>query len=157
MLQKSLLAFMVAFGLSAMFSMLSLMGQLSFLILISPSTITGISATAILTTLVFHLLGFASFFVVFYFLAKINQITPEKDTIFALLIGVLLGPLAIHQLLQLLPLSALNIASLLITSTLIYFTPALTALILTKQNAKKLNINPENQTQTKPPNPYKTN
>ena len=129
--QKSLLSFAVAFGLSAIFSMLSLIGRLSFITLISPSTSTGASATAILTTLVFHLVGFASFFVAYYFLAKINQLTAEKGPIFALLIGALLGPLAIHQLLQMLPLSPLNIAGSLIASTLIYFTPALTALILT--------------------------
>jgi hypothetical protein len=147
MLQKSLLTFAVSFGLSAMFSMLSLMGQLSFLTLISPSTITGISATAILTTLVFHLAGFASFFVVFYFLAKINQITAEKDTIFALLTGAILGPLTIYQLLQMLPLFPLNIAGLLVTSTLIYFVPALTALLLAKHKEKEMiNAQPERPT-----------
>ena len=146
MLQKSLLTFAVAFGLSAMFSMLSLMGQLSFLTLISPSTITGISATAILT-LVFHLACFASFFVVFYFLAKINQITAEKDTIFALLTGALLGPLTIYQLLQMLPLFPLNIAGLLVTSTRIYFVSALTALLLAKHKEKEMiNAQPERPT-----------
>jgi hypothetical protein len=77
----------------------------------------------------------------------LNQITAEKDTIFALLTGAILGPLTIYQLLQMLPLFPLNIAGLLVTSTLIYFVPALTALLLAKHKEKEMiNAQPERPT-----------
>jgi hypothetical protein len=137
MLQKSLLAFAVAFALSAIFSLLSLMIRLGLLTSISPSTITSVSAIAILTNAFFCLAVFASFFAVFYFLAKIGQIKAGKSIVFALLIGVLLGPLAIYQLLQI----YLNIAGSLVTSIFMYFLPALTALLFAQWREKKSNHN----------------
>ena len=139
MLQKSLLAFAVAFALSAIFSLLSLMVRLGLLTSISPSTITSISAIAILTNAFFCLAVLASFFAVFYFLAKIDQIKAGKAIVFALLIGVLLGPLVLYQLLQML---YLNIAgSLVTTSIFMYFLPALTALLFAQWKEKKSNHN----------------
>ena len=139
-MQKSLLAFAVAFALSAMFSLLSLMTRLGLLTSISPSTITSVSAIAMLTNAFFCLAVLASFFAVFYFLAKISQVKAGKAIVFALLIGALLGPLAIYQLLQL-PILFLNIAGSLVTSIFMYFLPALTALLFAKWREKKSNHN----------------
>ena len=136
-MQKSLLAFAVAFALSAMFSLLSLMTRLGLLTSISPSTITSVSAIAMLTNAFFCLAVLASFFAVFYFLAKISQVKAGKAIVFALLIGALLGPLAIYQLLQI----YLNIAGPLVTSIFIYFLPALTALLFAQWREKKSNHN----------------
>lgn len=80
----------------------------------------------------------ASFFAVFYFLAKIGQIEAGKAIVFALLIGVLLGPLVLYQLL---PILYLNIAGSLVTSIFMYFLPALTALLFAQWREKKSNHN----------------
>jgi hypothetical protein len=138
MLQKSLLAFAVAFALSAIFSLLSLMVRLGLLTSISPSTITSISAIPILANAFFCLAVLASFFAVFYFLAKIGQIKAGKAIVFALLIGVSSGPLALYQLL---PILYLNIAGSLVTSIFMYLLPALAALLFAQWREKKSNHN----------------
>jgi hypothetical protein len=134
-LKKPLLTFAVAFAVSAIFSFLSLMVRLGLLTSISPNTITGISAVAILTNAFFWLAVLGSFFAVFYFLAKIGQANAGKSTVFALLMGVLLGPLVVYQLLQML---YVNIAGLLVTTSIfMYFLPALTALFFVLWREKR--------------------
>jgi len=139
MLQKSLIGFAVAFGLSAMFSLLSLMLQIGFLTSISPNNVNSISAIVNLTSAFFYLVVFASFFVVFYFLAKIGQMKVGKVIFFALFIGVLLGRVVIYQLLQFLSLLYLNIAGLLATSIFMYFMPALAGLLFVQWRENKSN------------------
>jgi hypothetical protein len=56
----------------------------------------------------------AAFFAVFYSLAKIARLKAGKATVFSWLIGVLLGPLVLYQLLSML---YLNIARALIAET----------------------------------------
>jgi hypothetical protein len=63
-----------------------------------------------------------------------SQIKAGKATVSALIVGVLLGPIAIYQLLPILP---LNIAGSLVTSILMYFLPALTALLFAQWREKK--------------------
>jgi len=139
MLQKSLIGFAVAFGLSAMFSLLSLMLQIGFLTSISPNNVNSISAIVNLTSAFFYLVVFASFFVVFYFLAKVGQMKVGKVIFFALFIGVLLGRVVIYQLLQVLSLLYLNIAGLLATSIFMYFMPALAGLLFVQLRENKSN------------------
>ena len=139
MLQKSLIGFAVAFGLSAMFSLLSLMLQIGFLTSISPNNVNSISAIVNLTSAFFYLVVFASFFVVFYFLAKVGQMKVGKVIFFALFIGVLLGRVVIYQLLQVLSLLYLNIAGLLATSIFMYFMPALAGLLFVQWRENKSN------------------
>ena len=139
MLQKSLIGFAVAFGLSAMFSLLSLMLQIGFLTSISPNNVNSISTIVNLTSAFFYLVVFASFFVVFYFLAKVGQMKVGKVIFFALFIGVLLGRVVIYQLLQFLSLLYLNIAGLLATSIFMYFMPALAGLLFVQWRENKSN------------------
>ena len=136
MLQKHILTFAVAFAVSVIFSLLSLMFRLGLLTSISPSTIISISAIVILTNAFFWLAVLGSFFAVFYFLSQIGQANAGKSTVFALLIGVLLGPLVIYQLLQMLYVN--NAGWLVTTSIFMYFLPALTALFFVQWRKKQL-------------------
>lgn len=135
MFQKPLLTFGVAFALSAIFSLLSLMTRLGQLTSISPSA-TSISAVSMLTSVLFLLVVIASFFVAFYFLATITQIKSGKTIVFALFIGVLLGPLTIYSLLQMPATLYLNIAWLLAPVIFTYFLPALAALLFAQWRKK---------------------
>jgi hypothetical protein len=135
MLQKPLLIFAAAFAVSAIFSFLSLTARLGLLTSISPSTITSISAIAILTNAFFWVAVLASFFAVFYFLAQMGQANAGKSSILALLVGVLTGPLVIYQLLQILYVN--NAGFLVTTSIFMYFLPASAALFLVHWKEKR--------------------
>jgi hypothetical protein len=137
MLQKPLLAFGVAFALSAVFSLLSLMLRLGQLTSLSPDAIN-ISATSILTNALFCLAVLASFFGVFYFLATIGQIQSGKAAVIALLMGVLLGRLVIYYLLQFSSILYLNFAGSLATVIFLYFLPAIAALLFAQWRNQRL-------------------
>jgi len=91
------------------------------------------------------LLGLAVFFVVFYFIAKVNKISAAKSTIAAMLLGVILGSaspylvsMATYRTAQIVYLNFAASSSLFNVFGL--FLPALTALLFAELREKKINM-----------------
>jgi hypothetical protein len=143
--KKSVIAFIVAFGLSIGFTLLSLAIRASFSIELQSSIAESLSINTLLGIFT-SLVGLAGFFVVFYFLANNNKILAVKSTIIAILLGVTLGS-AILFLLNIFLYSSYvviylnNAAGSAVTSVFQFFLPALTALMFVELKEKKTNSN----------------
>ena len=141
-MKKSLLVFVVAFGLSIALTFLPLAGST----IVSPGDIARTISTSSALNLFFSLIGLALFFAIFYFLANNYKITASKSTIIASLLGIILGSAIVH-----LP----NIflysyyfgfyLSMFINSSIAavlgFFFPALTALLFSELKEKRSNDN----------------
>jgi hypothetical protein len=143
--KKSLIAFLVAFGLSIAFTFLPLIARVTF----SVELQTDIAESLAMNTwlgLFFSLLGLSVFFVVFYFLANNNKMLASKSTIIAILLGVTLGP-AILYLLNIflyrfyLALYLNLAASAAVSGVFMFFLPALIALIYAELRERKSSNN----------------
>jgi len=137
---KSLVAFVAAFVLSALFAFLSVVSQISLLTSLAPEAIGGIALSNVVGVL-FDLVCLGVFFGAFYFLGK-NNITASKSTIISMLLGVMMG----SAILYLSSLFTFNtsfvfyltlLAGTLVTAVFQYFLPGLTALLFVELRQNK--------------------
>ena len=128
--KESLIAFVVAFGLTVAFSFLALAGR----------TILTDSAV---TNNVLILVEIGLFFAAFYFLANTCKIRVMKSTTLAVLLGVSLGSVTAVLLTFTYPigLPLYIIIGSLVASVSQRFLPALTALLFAELREKKSNHN----------------
>ncbi|MGE5574784.1 MAG: hypothetical protein ACM3UL_01490 [Ignavibacteria bacterium] len=129
-MKKSLIVFIVAFGLSIALTFLPLVPKT----VVSQSSIAGSISVNTLFSLFFGLVGLALFFAVFYFLANNNKIPVSKSTIIALLLGVTIGSAIVYLLNVFLYQSYVGLyLSMAVNSSVSgvfqFFFPALTALM----------------------------
>lgn len=144
-MKKSLIAFIVAFALSIVFTLLTLVSRASLSVLLQSNIVESLSTNTLLD-IFFSLVGLAVFFAVFYFLANNNKIKAIKSTIIAMLLGVMLGPAILYLLNIFLYRFYLDIylslaVSSAVSSVFQFFLPALTALLFAELREKKLNNN----------------
>jgi len=137
---------MIAFALSITLTFLPLVPMT----VISQDTIAESISTNTLLSLFFSLIGFALFFVIFYFLADNSKIIASKPTIIALLLGVTSGSAILYLLNIFLYTSYLGLylnkaANSSISGVFQFFFPALTALLFAELKRR-------NQTITQPLN-----
>ena len=141
-MKKALLVFVVAFGLSIALTILPLAGST----IVSPGAfIETVTITSALN-IFFTLIGLASFFAIFYFLAIYFKITASKSTIIALLLGVILGPESLMLLDILLFGNNSGIYSVVATVSAVsgvfqFFFPALSALLFAELKEKRSSDN----------------
>ena len=140
-MEKSLIAFIVAFVLSTGFTFLSLVTRASLSVALQSNIAESLSINELLS-IFFGLVGLALFFVVFYFLANNNKIIAIKSTIIALLLGVTLGPVILDLFNIFLYPSYLGIylnvaVGSAVSSVFQFFFPALTALLFVELKERK--------------------
>ena len=132
-LKKTLIAFLVAFGLTIACTVLKLIvsttSALSFFLL----------AFTNLSTITITLLVIGIFFGIFYLLANTTNLVARKSTTLAILLGITIGGFVSVFLFwtgsPLFPASVY--ASFITSSFILYFFPSLTALLLVELRNKK--------------------
>jgi len=140
--KKSLLVFCVALALSIGFTFLLLLMRAVFSVALQSNIAESLSVSTLINAFV-DLLGLAVFFVVFYFMAKVNKISAVKSTITAMLLGVILGSAILYlvsmPIYRTTPIVYLNFAA---NSSLFnvfgLFLPALAALLFAELREKKI-------------------
>ena len=160
-MKKSVIAFAVAFVLSAGFTFLSLLTQATVLNSAAFDATSGLQVSTLINVFL-GLAGLALFFTVFYFLARKSKILAVRSTTLALLLGVLLGSailylysIATYPTYLLLYLSL--IAGSLLSSVFQYFLPALTAILFAELKEKKSNNNSTQKTDDQNPTEQQIN
>lgn len=139
--KTSLIVFIVAFGLSIVFTLLPLAARASFSVALQGDIAESLSINSLLGVF-FGLIGLAVFFVVFYFLANNNKLTAVKSTIIALFLGVILGPIVL-SLLDMFLFSHYSVIYIILaanfssTSVFHFFLPALTSLLYVELREKR--------------------
>ena len=138
----ALLVFVVAFSLSIALTILPLAGSTIFPTGPLIETIAITSAIHIFFTLI----GLASFFAIFYFLAIHFKIKASKTTIIALFLGVILGPESLMLLDILLYGNTSGIYSVVATVSAVsgvfqFFFPALSAILFAELKEKRSSDN----------------
>ncbi len=139
--KKSLIAFLVAFALSIVFTLLPLIARASFSVELQSDILESLSLNTWLG-LFFSLLGLSVFFVVFYFLANNNKMLASKSTTIAMLLGVTLGPALLYLLNIFLYRFYLDLylnlaAGAAVSGVFSFFLPALIALMYAELRERK--------------------
>ncbi len=125
-MNKSLLAFAVAFGLSLGFSLVSLVVRGALLTFATP------------TNILIAVSGLVAFFGAFYLLAHETKTYASKSTALAVLLGVLLGPLIPITVNPASPVLYLTIiGGSMISGVILFFLPATAALLYAEWRTKK--------------------
>ena len=137
---KSLIAFVVAFMLAALFSFLSLASRLTLISSLAPNDFLGLGALNNAIAIALNLACLGVFFGAFYFLGK-NHITASKSTVLAMIIGVIMGSAIMYPLILVTSSSIsfgyyLTMLGGLVTAVFQCFLPALTALLFVELRQK---------------------
>ena len=140
-MKKSLIAFLAAFALSIVFTLLPLIARASFSVELQTDILESLFVNTWLG-LFFSLLGLSVFFVVFYFLANNNKMLASKSTTIAMLLGVTLGPALLYLLNIFLYRFYLGLylnlaAGAAVSGVFMFFLPALTALMYAELRERK--------------------
>ncbi len=147
---KSLIAFVVAFMLAALFSFLSLASRLTLIASLAPNDFLGLGALNNAIAIALNLACLGVFFGAFYFLAT-KHITASKSTVLAMIIGVIMGSAIMYPLILVSSSSIsfgyyLTMLGGLVTAVFQCFLPALTALLFVelRQKTQKVEEIPPN-------------
>ena len=142
-MKKSLIAFLSAFALSILFTFLPLITRAEFSAVLQSGIAESLSFNTLISTF-FSLVGLAFSFAMFYFLGKRSKIFAVKSTILAVLLGAILGSVALFFASALLYRSYLEVylslaAGSAVSSIFAFFFPALTALLFAELKENKSN------------------